>query len=100
MDFAILEAPCRLKSPMQLPFALFILLMPLMITDSAATDADSDTLDGELVASDADSTATDADSATSDEAAEEKSDFEVVLKEIGTNKIAVIKEVRTITLSY
>ena len=35
--------------------------------------------------------------ATSDEAAEEKSDFEVVLKEIGTNKIAVIKEVRTIT---
>ena len=34
---------------------------------------------------------------TSDEAAEEKSDFEVVLKEIGTNKIAVIKEVRTIT---
>ena len=35
--------------------------------------------------------------ATSDEAAEEKSEFEVVLKEIGTNKIAVIKEVRTIT---
>ena len=35
--------------------------------------------------------------ATSDEVAEEKSDFEVVLKEIGTNKIAVIKEVRTIT---
>ena len=35
--------------------------------------------------------------ATSDETAEEKSDFEVVLKEIGTNKIAVIKEVRTIT---
>ena len=31
------------------------------------------------------------------EAAEEKSDFEVILKEIGTNKIAVIKEVRTIT---
>ena len=39
----------------------------------------------------------DAAAATSDEAAEEKSDFEVVLKEIGTNKIAVIKEVRTIT---
>ena len=38
-----------------------------------------------------------ASAATSDEAAEEKSDFEVVLKEIGTNKIAVIKEVRTIT---
>ena len=35
--------------------------------------------------------------ATSDETAEEKSDFEVVLKEIGTNKIAVTKEVRTIT---
>ena len=35
--------------------------------------------------------------AASDEAAEEKSDFEVILKEIGTNKIAVIKEVRTIT---
>ena len=30
-------------------------------------------------------------------AAEEKSEFEVVLKEIGSNKIAVIKEVRTIT---
>ena len=38
-----------------------------------------------------------ASAATSDEAAEEKSEFEVVLKEIGTNKIAVIKEVRTIT---
>ena len=38
-----------------------------------------------------------ASAATSDEAAEEKSDFEVVLNEIGTNKIAVIKEVRTIT---
>ena len=38
-----------------------------------------------------------ASAATSDEAAEEKSDFEVILKEIGTNKIAVIKEVRTIT---
>ena len=37
-----------------------------------------------------------ASAATSDEAAEEKSEFEVVLKEIGTNKIAVIKEVRTI----
>ena len=35
--------------------------------------------------------------APSAEAAEEKSDFEVILKEIGTNKIAVIKEVRTIT---
>jgi len=31
------------------------------------------------------------------EAAEEKSEFEVVLTEIGSNKIAVIKEVRTIT---
>ena len=30
-------------------------------------------------------------------AAEEKSEFEVVLNEIGSNKIAVIKEVRTIT---
>ena len=30
-------------------------------------------------------------------AAEEKTDFEVVLTEIGSNKIAVIKEVRTIT---
>ena len=30
-------------------------------------------------------------------AAEEKSEFEVVLTEIGSNKIAVIKEVRTIT---
>jgi len=29
--------------------------------------------------------------------AEEKSEFEVVLKEAGSNKIAVIKEVRTIT---
>ncbi len=38
-----------------------------------------------------------ASAATSDEGPEEKSDFEVVLKEIGTNKIAVIKEVRTIT---
>ena len=35
--------------------------------------------------------------ATSDEAAEEKTDFEVVLAETGSNKIAVIKEVRTIT---
>ena len=33
----------------------------------------------------------------SEEAAEEKSEFEVVLSEIGSNKIAVIKEVRTIT---
>ena len=31
------------------------------------------------------------------EAAEEQSEFEVVLTEIGSNKIAVIKEVRTIT---
>jgi large subunit ribosomal protein L7/L12 len=30
-------------------------------------------------------------------AVEEKSEFEVVLNEIGSNKIAVIKEVRTIT---
>ena len=32
-----------------------------------------------------------------DAAAEEKTDFEVVLAETGSNKIAVIKEVRTIT---
>ena len=32
-----------------------------------------------------------------DSAAEEKTDFEVVLAETGPNKIAVIKEVRTIT---
>ena len=32
-----------------------------------------------------------------DSAAEEKSEFEVFLSEIGGNKIAVIKEVRTIT---
>ena len=32
-----------------------------------------------------------------DSAAEEKTDFEVVLSETGSNKIAVIKEVRTIT---
>ena len=32
-----------------------------------------------------------------EEPAEEKSEFEVVLSEIGSNKIAVIKEVRTIT---
>ena len=32
-----------------------------------------------------------------DSAAEEKTDFEVVLIETGANKIAVIKEVRTIT---
>ena len=31
------------------------------------------------------------------EAAEEKTDFDVVLTEAGSNKIAVIKEVRTIT---
>ena len=31
------------------------------------------------------------------EAAEEKTDFDVVLAEAGSNKIAVIKEVRTIT---
>ena len=36
-------------------------------------------------------------SASTEEAAEEKSDFEIVLTEIGANKIAVIKEVRTIT---
>jgi len=30
-------------------------------------------------------------------AAEEKSEFEIILSEIGSNKIAVIKEVRTIT---
>ena len=30
-------------------------------------------------------------------AAEEKTDFDVVLNEVGSNKIAVIKEVRTIT---
>ena len=34
---------------------------------------------------------------STEEAAEEKSEFEVVLSEIGSNKIAVIKEVRTIT---
>ena len=32
-----------------------------------------------------------------DSAVEEKTDFEVVLSETGSNKIAVIKEVRTIT---
>ena len=32
-----------------------------------------------------------------EEAAEEQTEFEVVLSEIGSNKIAVIKEVRTIT---
>ena len=32
-----------------------------------------------------------------DSAAEEKTDFEVVLAETGSNKIAVIKDVRTIT---
>ena len=35
--------------------------------------------------------------AASDEVKEEKTDFEVVLKEIGPNKIKVIKEIRTIT---
>ena len=34
---------------------------------------------------------------STEEPAEEKSEFEVVLSEIGSNKIAVIKEVRTIT---
>ncbi len=33
----------------------------------------------------------------SGEAAEEKSEFDLILSEIGSNKIAVIKEVRTIT---
>ena len=32
-----------------------------------------------------------------DAAAEEKSEFDIVLAEVGSNKIAVIKEVRTIT---
>ena len=32
-----------------------------------------------------------------DAAAEEKSEFDIVLTEVGSNKIAVIKEVRTIT---
>jgi len=36
-------------------------------------------------------------SSEGDSAAEEKTDFEVVLAETGSNKIAVIKEVRTIT---
>ena len=35
--------------------------------------------------------------ASGDSAAEEKTDFDVVLAEAGSNKIAVIKEVRTIT---
>ncbi len=35
--------------------------------------------------------------AAGDAAAEEKSEFDVVLAEAGSNKIAVIKEVRTIT---
>ena len=34
---------------------------------------------------------------TGEGVAEEKSDFEILLAEIGSNKIAVIKEVRTIT---
>ena len=33
----------------------------------------------------------------SEAASEEKSEFDLVLSEVGTNKIAVIKEVRTIT---
>ena len=41
--------------------------------------------------------ATAAPASTGEGAAEEKSDFEIVLTEIGANKIAVIKEVRTIT---
>ena len=36
-------------------------------------------------------------SSEGDSAVEEKTDFEVVLSETGSNKIAVIKEVRTIT---
>jgi len=35
--------------------------------------------------------------AANEAAAEEKSEFEIVLSEAGSNKIAVIKEVRTIT---
>ena len=35
--------------------------------------------------------------AGNEEAAEEKSEFDVILTEIGSNKIAVIKEARTIT---
>ena len=35
--------------------------------------------------------------AAEEPAAEEKTDFDVVLTEVGANKIAVIKEVRTIT---
>ncbi len=35
--------------------------------------------------------------ASAGEAAEEKNEFEIFLAEIGSNKIAVIKEVRTIT---
>ena len=35
--------------------------------------------------------------AESEEVKEEKTDFEVVLKEVGPNKIKVIKEIRTIT---
>ena len=34
---------------------------------------------------------------SAEEVAEEKSEFEIYLTEIGSNKIAVIKEVRTIT---
>ena len=35
-----------------------------------------------------------------EEKAEEQTEFEIVLQEVGSNKISVIKEVRTITLSY
>ena len=41
--------------------------------------------------------ATPSSSPEGDSVAEEKTDFEVVLAETGSNKIAVIKEVRTIT---
>ena len=41
--------------------------------------------------------ATAASDSTGEGAAEEKSDFDILLAEIGSNKIAVIKEVRTIT---
>jgi len=38
-----------------------------------------------------------ASSASEEDGAEEQSEFEVILTEIGSNKISVIKEVRTIT---
>ena len=41
--------------------------------------------------------ATAAPASTGEGVAEEKNDFEILLAEIGSNKIAVIKEVRTIT---